>query len=264
MAQEQEEGTAVSVSAPDRNAPVTCAPSEEVEMEIHKPKPWHGWRGFLKEYAIIVAGVLTALVGEELVIAAHHHSEVADLRSALHSELAWNFVALKDAADDLPCVEQRMKEAEAWAASLQGGAEHQLKIKIQRPTYVLFRSSTWRSASAGTLDNVPLDERVAYAQFYDSVENNDRIRSDARLAWRDLEDFGDTHTASGQELRQISHDIRIIRTSYRTLALNYENFKNVYAPATGVRIEEAPARGNMSKAAQAARLAMCKPSIANL
>jgi hypothetical protein len=233
-------------------------------MEIHKPKPWHGWRGFLKEYAIIVAGVLTALVGEELVVAAHHHLEVADLRSALHSELAWNVSALKDAVDDRPCVEQRMKEAEAWATSLQGRAEQQLKIKIQRPTYVLFRSSTWRSASAGTLDNVPLDERVAYARFYDSVENNDRIRRDALLAWRDLDDFEDSHTASAQEIRQISHDIRMIRESYRTLASNYENWKNVYAPPTGVSIEEAPARGDGLKGAQAARLALCKPSIANL
>ena len=35
-------------------------------MEIHKPKPWHGFREFLKEYLIIVVGVLTALAGEQL------------------------------------------------------------------------------------------------------------------------------------------------------------------------------------------------------
>ena len=233
-------------------------------MEIHKPKPWHGWRGFLKEYAIIVVGVLTALVGEELVVSAHHRSEVADLRSALHSELAWNLAALKDAADDLPCVEQRMKEAEAWKASLQGPAEQKLKIKVPRPRYVVFRSSTWRSASAGTLDNVPLDERVAYARFYDSVENVGRTRSDALSAWRDLGDFEDTPTASGPEIRQISHDIRMIRDAHRTLALNYEDMKNVYAPAAGVRIEEAPPRGESAEAVKAARFAVCKPSTANL
>ena len=36
-------------------------------MDIHKPKPWHGWREFLKEYAIIVVGVLTALAAEQVV-----------------------------------------------------------------------------------------------------------------------------------------------------------------------------------------------------
>ena len=34
-------------------------------MEIHKPKPWHGVREFLKEYVIIVVGVLTALAAEQ-------------------------------------------------------------------------------------------------------------------------------------------------------------------------------------------------------
>jgi hypothetical protein len=33
-------------------------------MDIHKPKPWHGVREFLKEYVIIVVGVLTALSAE--------------------------------------------------------------------------------------------------------------------------------------------------------------------------------------------------------
>jgi hypothetical protein len=30
-------------------------------MEIHKPKPVHGWRDFAKEVGIIVLGVLSAL-----------------------------------------------------------------------------------------------------------------------------------------------------------------------------------------------------------
>jgi hypothetical protein len=34
-------------------------------MDIHKPKPWRGWREFLKEYLIIVVGVLTALAAEQ-------------------------------------------------------------------------------------------------------------------------------------------------------------------------------------------------------
>jgi len=33
-------------------------------VDIHKPKPWHGLREFLKEYVIIVVGVLTALAAE--------------------------------------------------------------------------------------------------------------------------------------------------------------------------------------------------------
>jgi hypothetical protein len=34
-------------------------------MDLHKPKPWHSFREFLKEYLIIVVRVLTALAGEQ-------------------------------------------------------------------------------------------------------------------------------------------------------------------------------------------------------
>ena len=45
-------------------------------MDIHKPKPWHNVREFLKEYAIIVVGVLTALAAEQAVEWLHWQHEV--------------------------------------------------------------------------------------------------------------------------------------------------------------------------------------------
>ena len=44
-------------------------------MDIHKPKPWHGVREFLKEYVIIVVGVLTALGAEQGVEWLHWQAE---------------------------------------------------------------------------------------------------------------------------------------------------------------------------------------------
>ena len=50
-------------------------------MDIHKPKPWHGVREFLKEYVIIVVGVLTALGAEQGVEWLHwrHLAEKAEV-----------------------------------------------------------------------------------------------------------------------------------------------------------------------------------------
>ncbi|THD59062.1 hypothetical protein [Phenylobacterium sp.] len=45
-------------------------------MDIHKPKPWHGLREFLKEYAIIVVGVLTALGAEQIAETLHWQEKV--------------------------------------------------------------------------------------------------------------------------------------------------------------------------------------------
>ncbi len=59
-------------------------------MDIHKPKPWHDLREFLKEYLIIVIGVLTALAGEQFVEALHWNHKVENAETALHNELAEN------------------------------------------------------------------------------------------------------------------------------------------------------------------------------
>jgi len=59
-------------------------------MDIHKPRPWHGFREFLKEYLIIVVGVLTALAGEQIVEALTWRHKVTEAETALRHELAVN------------------------------------------------------------------------------------------------------------------------------------------------------------------------------
>ena len=56
-------------------------------MELHKPKPWHGVREFLKEYVIIVVGVLTALGAEQAVQAIDWQRRVADAERDMRAEL---------------------------------------------------------------------------------------------------------------------------------------------------------------------------------
>jgi hypothetical protein len=56
-------------------------------MDIHKPKPWHGLREFLKEYGIIVLGVLTALAGEQMVEQLHRSEEARLAEGAMRLEL---------------------------------------------------------------------------------------------------------------------------------------------------------------------------------
>jgi hypothetical protein len=57
-------------------------------MDIHKPKPWHGLREFLKEYLIIVVGVLTALGAEQAAEWLHWAHEVREAKAAIHDDLA--------------------------------------------------------------------------------------------------------------------------------------------------------------------------------
>jgi hypothetical protein len=56
-------------------------------MEVHIPKPVHGWGQLFVELATIVFGVGIALVGEQVVEARHWRHEVADATDAVMREL---------------------------------------------------------------------------------------------------------------------------------------------------------------------------------
>jgi hypothetical protein len=75
-------------------------------MEVHKPKPIHNWREFLKEFGTIVLGVSVALAAEQGVEWWHWKNRVADARAAMLLELrdenapqAYTRVAARDCFD---------------------------------------------------------------------------------------------------------------------------------------------------------------------
>ena len=78
-------------------------------MDIHKPKPWHGLREFLKEYVIIVVGVLTALAGEQAVERLEWAHKVHFAEDAMRRELL---------VDDGPQAYQRLAMHDCLTARL--------------------------------------------------------------------------------------------------------------------------------------------------
>ena len=77
-------------------------------MDIHKPKPWHGVREFLKEYVIIVVGVLTALGAEQAVEWLHWRHEVASARQTLRPEYLRIVRLVGVRVAQLPCIAERV------------------------------------------------------------------------------------------------------------------------------------------------------------
>ena len=55
-------------------------------MDIHKPRPWHGGREFLKEVGTIVLGVLIAIGFEQAVEALHHPDQARQMVRKLREE----------------------------------------------------------------------------------------------------------------------------------------------------------------------------------
>jgi hypothetical protein len=97
----------VQADEDESGAPVSDA---EPNKDVHKPKPRHGLCEFLREYVIVVAGVLTTLAGEQAVEWLHRRHVSEQTQQGLDGEVRSN---LEHAADRLSwrgCLQARLAE----------------------------------------------------------------------------------------------------------------------------------------------------------
>ena len=184
-------------------------------MDLHKPKPWHGLREFLKEYVIIVVGVLTALAGEQIVETLHRHEEVEQARAALKLEVRHNLTnALLSAREDR-CLGQVLVLWEAYAA---GGA----KPPVMRGSYSGLSSTVWDTTKSNAVANMPLDERVAFADFYAAVVNQLSLIQTERDFSRRLAGYGRLPKLTPQEADNLLQELPGAEGLLRSKVANYE------------------------------------------
>ena len=81
-------------------------------MDIHKPKPWHGVREFLKEYLIIVIGVLTALAAEQGVEWLRWQEKVEAANGQMRLELSRAYADAQERIALAPCLDKRITQLE--------------------------------------------------------------------------------------------------------------------------------------------------------
>ena len=174
-------------------------------MDIHKPKPWHGVREFLKEYVIIVVGVLTALAAEQGVEWLHwrHQAQVAQVRIA--DEIEQNLRAGYARVMLQKCYDARLVELRdrllassgAWegmpvrwtappgskAENLPGFFRGGLLSSSVPPVYITRNStwpdSAWSSAiSSGVTLHLNSDRAGAFARLYSDFAQQRDIQND--------------------------------------------------------------------------------------
>jgi hypothetical protein len=132
-------------------------------MDIHNPKTWHGFREFLKEYLIIVAGVLTALAGEQAVEAFHwmHQAEAgeAELRIAFLREV--NNAALRGAQD--ACVTQRLVALSSVLRQATETGRLPPIAAVGHPSFTPWTVGAWEVLVADqTVSHLPRQKAIAY------------------------------------------------------------------------------------------------------
>jgi hypothetical protein len=133
-------------------------------MDIHKPKAWHSVREFLKEYLIIVVGVLTALAAEAVVEQLHwrHQIEVAHgaLAYDLKRVLGWSGVLDAEA----PCIAARLATLDAVLDKAQESGRLTPLGPISKPRENSWNLRAWSGLTYGqTLAHIPNAEQTHLA-----------------------------------------------------------------------------------------------------
>jgi hypothetical protein len=157
-------------------------------MRFHLPKPLHGWREFADEVGIIVLGVLIALGAGQIVETIHQSSDVAQLRDALHAELADDRARWENIRAGDECAKRRLGALQHWLEVAP--ADSRLE-NAYTPFLWNTHTSAWDSAKlspAGQL--LGLNERLTYASLYEGLENwrriNDEEETNARIISADF------------------------------------------------------------------------------
>lgn len=167
--------------APDEQAP------KETDVEIHKPKPVHNWREFLIELGTITLGICIALAGEQTIEWLHWRSQVAEARSAVASEMAYNLEGAIWRVRTLDCVEQRLDTvAKILDEASRSGSLPPIGYIGQPPRH-MWRSGSWDSVVASqTATHFPPQQLAQLGAIYKVVQRLEDHAIPDSQAWSEL------------------------------------------------------------------------------
>jgi hypothetical protein len=156
-------------------------------MDIHKPKPWHGWREFVKEIGTIVIGVLIALGAEAVVEKLHERRLSDEAREAVRAEIALDLANVQRRSQWQPCLDARLAELTDLIGKAGRGEPFAPPLTVGNPGAPLVHTERWEAATAGGRTSLlGIDEQRAYGRLYTSFAAIYRQELEETQAWVDL------------------------------------------------------------------------------
>jgi hypothetical protein len=156
-------------------------------MDLHKPKPWHSLREFLKEYLIIVVGVLTALGAEQVVETLHWRHEAELARRALAYDMRRGLGWSGEYDAEGPCIARTL--AELSNVLDQAQRTHRLPPLAWRgpPRGRTWALRSWASLVSGqTLAHMSNADQHHLAGVALAMESMAKWRDDQAVQWNVL------------------------------------------------------------------------------
>jgi hypothetical protein len=230
-------------------------------MEIHKPKPWHGWREFLKEYLIIVVGVLTALGAEAVVERLHEERLSQEARTAVRDELNVDITSLarRFAPERQACLDQRLDQISALLDAAEAGQKTEAPTVIGGPGQPATYMQRWAAATAGGRTNLlASDQQRAFGRVYEAIQNLQEYEQEERKTWLVLRALRGLKHLSPEMI----HDQRLAVSAARDWDMGIRSaFRTAqgYAAQVGVKGDAKLINSTAGAALPTAQLDICKP-----
>lgn len=157
-------------------------------MDVHKPRPAHSAREFFTEIGTIVCGILIALGLEQAIEAWHWHEVVGEERSALRDEIGQLRAAMKGRLGLEPCFAPRLADVKEIIRRHDEREPLRIIGPLGRPLWPPTPQPLWNLAVADqSLAHMGLAEKRRFTGAYQWVGVYERITSDERDAWRQLQ-----------------------------------------------------------------------------
>jgi len=151
-------------------------------------EPPNGWRGFLADVAVVVIGVVLALLAQEFAQSLQWQKDVAAQRSALRAMAEDNLKVIAFRKFQEPCVGRRLGEVETLFRLHHAGQPIRLLGPIGLPYKWGSDRSAWDIAlSDASLSHMPLAERRRFGNAVDVYDNAASLMNQEYAIWLRLQ-----------------------------------------------------------------------------
>lgn len=197
-------------------------------MEIHRPKAIDSWREFLVEVGIIVLGVVIALAAEETVQHYNTRHEVAVVTDSLDDELSDALFSALERIKFDPCHKQSLARLE----ELSDRDEPTLSASdAASPPLRLWSSSAWEAAVAsGTIEDMPHDERNAYARLFSFVRSLSAWNERERQLWALVDAYDRPRPTTPDSRRRFADTVAQLRALNEQITAASRQFVDAARP----------------------------------
>lgn len=172
-------------------------------MEIHKPKPVHSWRDFIKEVGTIVLGVCIALGAEQTVEWYHWHNKVVEARAVIATELASSVGNAVERMMVERCGERRLDALEQILDGASRTGQLPPVGDIGMMPLRQWTSGSWDGVLASqTATHFPRQQLANLAIIYGFVRKADAFAEPEVAAWTELSGM----SGPGRRLDPVAED----------------------------------------------------------